>query len=98
MEDKDSVLILRKGKEMLVFPGDGGYRIEWSSGTKLLQMTRAESGHLVIPCDRFADLQSFRETTEAFVTDHSQATSSMMPMPTTTAQMPLVPTLQPQQE
>ena len=40
MQEKDSVLILRKGKEILAFPGEGGYRIEWSPGTKLLPMTQ----------------------------------------------------------
>ena len=53
MQEKDSVLILRKGKEMIAFPGPGGYTIEWSLGTKLLPMTAAPSGHLVIPCDHF---------------------------------------------
>ena len=47
MQEKDSVLILRKGKEMIAFPGPGGYKIEWSLGTKLLPMTRPKwpSGH-----------------------------------------------------
>ena len=29
MQDKDAVILLRKGKEMLLFPGPGGYKIEW---------------------------------------------------------------------
>ena len=53
MQDKDAVLILRDGKEMLVFPGPGGYKIEWSPGTKRLPMISAPSGHLVVPCDKF---------------------------------------------
>ena len=56
MQEKDSVLILRSGKEMFVFPGPGGCSIKWSPGTKLLPMQHAPSGHLVVQCDRFEDL------------------------------------------
>ncbi len=74
MQEKDSVLILRKGKEMIAFPGPGGYKIEWSPGTKLLPMTHAPSGHLVIPCDRFEELPtgSNEEMQIAFWTDHTK--------------------------
>ena len=72
MQEKDAVILLRKGKEAMVFPGPGGYKIEWSPGTKILPMVPAPSGHLVIPCDRFADA----DTTAAgdvltFHTDHT---------------------------
>jgi hypothetical protein len=72
MREKDSVLILRQGKEMIAFPGPGGYKIEWSPGTKLLPMIPAPSGHLVIPCDRFEELPKGKERTEqlSFCTDH----------------------------
>ncbi len=73
MQEKDAVLILRKGKEMIAFPGPGGYKITWSPGTELLPMIAAPSGHLVIPCDDFKDLAP-RTTTEreiVFVTNHS---------------------------
>ena len=43
MQEKDSVIILRKGQEILAFPGPGGYKIEWSPGTKLLPMVNAPS-------------------------------------------------------
>ena len=55
MQEKDAVIILRKGKEIMAFPGPGGYKIEWSPGTKLLPMEPAPSGHMVVPCDRFAE-------------------------------------------
>ena len=73
MQDRDSVLILRRGKEMIAFPGPGGYKIEWSPGTRLLPMTAAPSGHLVIPCDLFDDLPSKAAPEEklSFWTDHS---------------------------
>ena len=73
MRDKDAVIILRKGKEMIVFPGPGGYRIEWSPGTKRLPMLPAPSGHLVISCDKFAEVDKHAQTSDqlAFWTDHS---------------------------
>ena len=53
MEEKDAVIILRKGKQLMVFPGPAGYKIEWSPGTKLLPLVQTTSGHLVLPCDSF---------------------------------------------
>ena len=75
MEEKDSVLILRKGKQMIAFPGPGGYKIEWSPGTNLLPMIPAPSGHLVIPCDLFEELPQEGKTTEqlTFWTDHTKS-------------------------
>ena len=48
MRKKDSVIVLREGKECIAFPGPGGYKIEWSPGTRLLPMTYSLSGHMVI--------------------------------------------------
>eukprot|EP00973_Karenia_brevis_P073803 10258155-Karenia_brevis.AAC.1 len=53
MTSKDAVLILRKGSQQLVFPGPGGYRIEWSPGTKILPLAESANGHSVIPCDTY---------------------------------------------
>ena len=50
---KDSVVLLREGKEQLVFPGPGGYKIEWSPGTKIMDFKSAPSGHLVFNCDKY---------------------------------------------
>ena len=76
MQDKDTVIVLRKGKEFLAFPGPGGYKVEWSPGTQLLPMTSAPSGHLVVPCDRFervADLTAKKsDDTTVFVTNHTR--------------------------
>ena len=71
MQDKDTVLILRRGQEILAMPGPGGYKIEWSPGTKLLPITSAPSGHLVIPCDKYDKVPSGTRTnneTQTFVT------------------------------
>ena len=72
MQEKDTVLILRKGKQMMVFPGPGGYKIEWSPGTKLLPMIPAPSGHMVVPCDAFTEATADPQAQLAFITDHSQ--------------------------
>ena len=69
MTEKDAVLILRNGKRCMAFPGRGGYRIEWSPGTKLLPLETSPSGHLVIPCDSFKD--AIVESAQTFVTDHT---------------------------
>lgn len=72
MQEKDSVIILRQGKEMIVFPGPGGYRIEWSPGTKRLPMIAAPSGHLVIPCDKFAEVDKHTTDPMTLWTDHTR--------------------------
>ena len=41
--EKDSVVLLREGKEQLMFPGPGGYKIEWSPGTKMMDLKSAPS-------------------------------------------------------
>ena len=86
MQEKDAVLLLRKGKEILALPGPGGYKIEWSPGTKLLPMQPAPSGHLVIPCRNREEVQSLltkkkkeAKTSNAqisFVTNHNTTTPS----------------------
>ena len=72
MRANDAVLVLRGGEEFLAFPGMGGYKIEWSPGTRLLPLTYSPSGHMVITCDHFDDLPT--TTTEdqelSFWTDH----------------------------
>ena len=44
---------MAEGKEMLTFPGPGGYKIEWSPGAIHFKLEKAPSGHLVMPCDAF---------------------------------------------
>ena len=68
MTEKDAVLVLREGKRFMAFPGKQGYKIEWSSGTKILPLVTSPSGHLVIPCDSFQNASM--DTTQIFVTDH----------------------------
>ena len=63
---------MRTGNGFLAFPGPGGYKIEWSPGTRLLPMTTSPSGHLVVPCDHFnrlADGASKGADSTVYVTD-----------------------------
>ena len=53
MSRMKGVLEMTDGEEYLTFPGMGGYSIEWSPGTKRYKLTRATSGHLILPCDEF---------------------------------------------
>ena len=80
MQENDAVIILRKGKEALVMPGPGGYKIEWSQGTKQLPLVPAPSGHLVIPCDSYDEIKTNTTTTDIpLVTDHTTTVNSDKP-------------------
>ena len=73
MSDKDAVILLRDGEEMIAFPGPGGYKIEWSPGTKLMSLNQLPSGHLAFKCDMYAKLKEEpNKTAMTFVTDHTK--------------------------
>ena len=84
MQDLDAVICLRRGKETIAFPGPGGYKIDWSPGTKRLKVTPAPSGHLAIPCDKFDQVSKDNRRTDhiTFITDHTN------PVATTTDTTP----------
>ena len=71
MEEKDAVIILRKGKQLMALPGPGGYKTEWSPGAKLLPLVQTTSGHLVLPCDSFEKATTATDSL-TFATDHRQ--------------------------
>ena len=50
---KNAVLELEDGKEMMTFPGPGGYQINWSPGTVRIPMEQAMSGHLMVACENY---------------------------------------------
>ena len=77
MTKGDAVILLREGKRCIAFPGKGGYRIEWSDGTKILPITESLSGHLVIPCDSYENADA--GCAHAFVTDHLLGTDLSVP-------------------
>ena len=70
MVANDAVLLLRQGKQLMAFPGPGGYKIEWSPGTRLLPMEDSPSGHTVIRCDHFTDATRTASAT-TFTTDYT---------------------------
>ena len=80
---KDSVVLLREGKEQLVFPGPGGYKIEWSPGTKIMDPKSAPSGHLVFNCDIYDEVTTDRAPQMVFVTDYTNNLDAPMPDPAT---------------
>ena len=51
---KKGVIETEPGKERLSFPGPGGYKIEWSPGTRHFPLKSAPSGHLVVPLGDFS--------------------------------------------
>ena len=53
LKTKNAVLELEDGKEMMTFPGPGGYQINWSPGTVRIPMEQAMSGHLMVACDNY---------------------------------------------
>ena len=72
MVEKDAVILLRKGKEQIIFPGAGGYKIQWSPGSKVLPMTPAPSGHLVVQCDHYDKItKTHMDEGLTFCTDHT---------------------------
>ncbi len=77
MSKNRAVLEMTDGQEYLTYPGPGGYKIEWSRGTRRYKLERAPSGHLILPCDAFSQLTvlagGVRETTEQW---HATATTA----------------------
>ena len=69
--ENDAVILMREGKEQLVFPGPGGYKILWSPDTKIMPLDTSPSGHLVFNCNFYEGLPSI-----ANITDHSTSSSS----------------------
>ena len=53
MQEKDAVILLRKGQEKLIFPGNDGYELKLSKGSKIMPITPSASGHMLISCDHF---------------------------------------------
>ena len=49
---------MTEGKEMLTFPGPGGYKVEWSPGTVHVPLQTAPSGHLVFVVDAFGKIST----------------------------------------
>ena len=57
IREKKGVLETEPGKEMLTFPGPGGYEIIFAPGYQQFKLAQAPSGHLVIPISDFAKVK-----------------------------------------
>ena len=85
---KNGVIETQPGQERLSFPGQGGYTIQFSPGTKHIKLECAPSGHLVIPCCEWTKVQSKagvpipRTTFHATPTQQDHSASSNEPAPT----------------
>ena len=58
MSEKNAILEMTPGKECLIFPGPGGYEIKLAPGFTRIPLTKAPSGHLCIPTDKFSSSSS----------------------------------------
>ena len=71
MEEKNVILLLGKGKQTMIFPGPGGYKLECSAGSKKLPIMKSQTKHLVVKIDDFKDLPSDQSYERTFLIDHS---------------------------
>ena len=85
MSKQKAVLEMTEGSEYLTFPGEGGYKIEWSPGTKRYKLERPPSGHLILPCDAFNELTVQKGGVPTPVTTwhtNQEPATSSRPLPT----------------
>jgi len=71
MEEKNVILLLGKGKQTMIFPGPGGYKLECSTGSKKLPIMKSQTKHLVVKIDDFKDLPPDQSYERTFLIDHS---------------------------
>jgi len=57
LQDLDAVLVVREGQETMILPGEEGFSISCSSGTRAIPLSYAPSGQLTMTCDAFEDAQ-----------------------------------------
>lgn len=70
MQQEDAIVILRLGKEMVVFPGRGGYVIHASPGTKVHPMSIMNTGHLSLEVDHYETVDGDEIDDAATTIDH----------------------------
>ena len=57
IREKKGILETEPGKEMLTFPGPGGYEIVFAPGYQQFKLEQAPSGHLVISISDFSKVK-----------------------------------------
>ena len=72
LRDHDAVMVLRQSESFVALPGPEGYKVEWSSGTRVLPLATTSTNHLVIPTADFNDLLASegKRDDSAFTTDN----------------------------
>jgi hypothetical protein len=79
MSNANAVIIMNKGKEYMALPGEGGYTVNWSPGTKIMPLHKTESGHYVVACDEYTTLNT--ESNRVFVTDYTESATGIPNIP-----------------
>ena len=92
MSRQGGVLEMTEGREYLTFPGSGGYQVEWSPGTRRYKLERATSGHLILPCDSFTQVDKnkggLEEPKTTFYSGQPQTTKKFAEIGTQTDPIP----------
>ena len=89
MSRQSGVLEMKDGEEYLTFPGPGGYKVEWSPGTRRYKLECAPSGHLILQCDAYNQVTpgagGLTTSTKEFFTDNAtQPEQTHVAVPATT--------------
>ena len=53
MQNKDAIIVLKKGSEKMIFPYDGKFRIQLPPKSEVIKMKKTPSQHLAITCGDF---------------------------------------------
>ena len=78
---QNAILQMGEGREMLSFPGPGGYTIEYSPGSVHIPLHRAPSGHLCFRADSFmAGVMTEQEADVLISNVQSSASQASQPM------------------
>ena len=74
IREKKGILETEPGKEMLTFPGPGGYEIVFAPGYQQFKLEQAPSGHLVIPISDFSKVKKPTGVPPPRIAFHAQET------------------------
>ena len=58
--------IIDVGHQKLIYPGPGGFELKLSPGSTMMQLERAESGHLLLPCTHWAGAKATTKSKTLF--------------------------------
>ena len=84
MAENNAVLDMSPGNERLIFLGPGGYKPEWSPGTKIIPLEKACSGHLMIPLTAYNKVGNYGVKQETPTMTTTLSTNATTKAPKTT--------------